>query len=743
MAHTETDQRDHARAVDRHSSSDGEVWGNYMNIRFIVPASVFIVGSYAGYALAAAAYGPTTSDNVSGSSSDMLTEVVVTAQKREERLKDVPISIVAITADELRDRQITSLEDLPYAVPDLSYASAGNSHYLEIRGISDIVGASSLIGIYIDDADVTLGGAATVQANPVTYDLQRVEVLRGPQGTLYGEGSAGGTVRFITNNPNLNAFAFNADVAAMQTKDGGPSQRVNSMLNIPLIDGQLGLRIAGTFEHDGGWIDQPAANLTDINDQNLTNVRFKGLWQPDAQFSVNTMVIINRDDRGMDFSDAGAPGQFTQEFGLTATPRVKNDYNLYSVTAAYDFSIARISNTTSYLQESAPQWNVPAFFPTTPPPYPPDSVYDYLVPLQYISDHLLTDELRLTSVAAGPWHWTVGGFFRKYTDQVDSPVNYYGLPGPPSAPLPAPYAASQETWYRSWSAFADTSYQFWERLTLGAGVRSFQETQHFHDYVALTVQDGDFHSVDPRAYAQFKLTQDVNVYASAAKGFRSGGFNAFDQPRYDPEDVWTYELGSKMTLLDNRIDMDADVFWSNYSNYQTFAPLPGLELVSAIQNVGHARIKGIEANIGWQPLTHWRFEARGDYLDARFTAINATSTAYLPGDPVDLVPRYQFTVSPQYDFTWLGRKVVSRLDYSQQGPETYRNRSSGSFYENESDIIHMLNFNTSLHWSENLTFGVFARNLLNDQGFTNPYSLIGNGVRPRPRTLGVEFNTSF
>src|ERR1700677_3919948 len=106
-------QADHARAVDRHPSSDGEAWGNYMKMRFLVPASVLIIWSYAGHASAAAAYGPTPSDSASGSSSDMLTEVVVTAQKREERLKDVPISIVAVTADELRDRQITSLEDVP------------------------------------------------------------------------------------------------------------------------------------------------------------------------------------------------------------------------------------------------------------------------------------------------------------------------------------------------------------------------------------------------------------------------------------------------------------------------------------------------------------------------------------------------------------------------------------------------------------------------------------------------------
>ncbi|MBS0417768.1 MAG: TonB-dependent receptor [Proteobacteria bacterium] len=702
-----------------------------MKKRFVVAASVLSVSCPAGYALGADAAG------------DQLQEVVVTAQKREQRLKDVPISIVAVGADELKDRQITSMEDLPNAVPGLGYTSAGNSHYIEIRGISDIVGSSSLIGIYIDDTDVTLGGAATVQANPITYDLERVEVLRGPQGTLYGEGSAGGTVRFISKNPNLSTFAFDSNVAAMFTQYGDPSQRINAMVNVPLIDGQVGLRVAGTFQHDGGWIDQPAAQRDNINAQDLTNVRIKGLWQPSSQLSIVAMAIINRNTRGMDFSDSGAPEQFTQVFGLTTSPRVKNNYDLFSLTATYDIaSVARISNTLGYVRAVVPQWSVPAYFQTTAQ-LTPGTVADYYVPLQDISDHLLTDELRLASAGTGPWQWTVGGFFRRYTDAVSAPVNYYGFPGPASQPLPDPYSSEILSKFRSWSAFLDTSYRFWDRLTLGAGVRSFQETQHFSDFVGMTQQSGTFHSVDPRVYAQFKLTPEVNLYTSAAKGFRSGGFNQFEQPQYQPENVWTYELGSKMSFPDARVDIDADVFLTNYSDYQTFAPLPGAELVSAIRNVGHARIKGIEADASWRPLAHWRLDMRGNYLNARFTEVAAESTAYIAGDPVDLVPRYQFAASAQHDYMLWGKTAVSRLDFTQQGPATYRNRSSGPWYYNESDIIQMLNFNTSLEWSNNLTLGVFARNLLNDQGFTNPYSIIGNGVRSRPRTVGVEFTASF
>lgn len=696
----------------------------------LLAASGAVIGSASAFSFAPAESGET------------LREIVVTAQKREENLKDVPISIVAVGAQELKDRQVSSLEELPYAVPNLSISNAGNSHYIQIRGISDIVGGGSLIGIYIDEADVTMGGLSSMQVNPVTYDLERVEVLRGPQGTLYGNGSAGGTIRFITKNPRLDHFGFDAGVAAMFTEDGGPSQRINATLNVPLIENELGLRVAGTFQHDGGWIDQPAAKQDKINAQDLTNVRVKGLWKPSSQLTVSAMAVVNRSNRGTDFSDSNSASTFTQVFGLTTVPKAKSNYEIYNLSVAYDFaSVARLTNSLGYVRAAAPQYGISAFF-TTAENSPPAETFNYYVPLQDIRDTVLTDELRLTSTGSGPWQWTVGSFFRRYTDSVNAPENYFDFPGAPGT-LPGAYSSSLKNQSKAWSVFGDTSYRIGDRLTIGAGIRGFRETQYFNDFVSLTAQQGDFHSVNPRFYAQYKLNDEVNVYASAAKGFRSGGFNSFSQPSYDPEKIWSYELGTKTSLLEGRLDFNADVFWSDYKNYQTFAPLPGAQLVSAIQNVGRGRIKGVEVDMSWRPVAAWQFEARGSFLDAKFIEINSDSTAYLPGDRIDLVPRYQVTFSAQNDTTLFGKKVANRLDYSQQGPETYRNRTSGDWYHSESGTINLLSFNSRLTWSENLSFAVFARNLLNDQDFTNPYSILGNGVRSRPRTFGVEFSTSF
>ena len=687
-----------------------------------------------------AASGPPAS--VSNEASDLkLEEIIVTAQKRAERLIDVPVSIVAVSADELKQRQITSLEDLPFIVPDLSILKNGNGDIFEIRGISNSSGNASLVGMYIDEADVTLGGGNSYDfINPVAYDLERVEVLRGPQGTLYGDGSAGGTIRFITKNPNLTTLSFGSDVAALFTQDGAPSQRINAVINVPLIEDQLGLRIASTFQHDGGWINQPAADQKDINSQDLTNVRIKALWKPADDLTVSAMAVVNRDERSLDFSDVGTPYAYTQMFNQTTTPRLRSDYDLYNLTVTYDlFSVARVLNTTTYLGTSQPEWNVGYTDQLTPPGTP---AVDNLIQFEQSNDHLLTDELRLTSLGSGRLQWTVGEFFRHYRDYANFPVIYFGPAGPPGTPLPVPYGYGADTLYKSWSTFGDANYRFTDRLTVGAGIRDFSEHQDFTSFPPVAQQTGDFHSVDPRVYAQFKITPDANIYTSAAKGFRTGGFNAFNQPKYEPESVWTYELGTKMTLLEGRISLDTDLFFSNYQGYQTYGISPVSEGVPIDSNAGRARVKGIESDLTWRPLPGWRLDARGDYVNARFTEIDATASSAAPGDPLDLVPRYQFTVSGQREFSLLGKAGSARLDYNQQGPTTQRNLSIGPWFYGESDIIHTLNFNTNVVLNDNLTVGFFAQNLLNDQGFVNSDSFISSGVRSRPRTFGVNFSVS-
>jgi outer membrane receptor protein involved in Fe transport len=243
---------------------------------------------------------------------------------------------------------------------------------------------------------------------------------------------------------------------------------------------------------------------------------------------------------------------------------------------------------------------------------------------------------------------------------------------------------------------------------------------------------------------EYKLTQDVNIYASGAKGFRSGGVNGFNQQTYTPEDIRTYELGEKMSLLGGNLSADAAVFWSDYKDYQIYGiPAPPAPPFAVTSNAGKARIKGIELDLSWRPAEQWTLGLNGDYLDTKFTRINATNTAYAVGDNLDFIPKYMFTVSAERELTWRGKKGFARLDYNQQGRDTYRNRSFGPQAYGESDVINMLNFNTGAQWNDQWSWKFFVRNLLNDRGYVDPQAFFGSAARSRPRTVGIDFTVKF
>lgn len=669
-----------------------------------------------------------------------LGEVIVTAQKRAERLIDVPISIVALSAEELRERKVTSLEDLALVAPGLSVqSSGGHQRRIMLRGTSNFVGNSSLVGLYLDEASVT--SDPTSQLDLRTYDLDRVEVLRGPQGTLYGEGSVGGTVRFITKDPVLDRLAARANVQALFTQDGEPGQRIDAMVNVPLIENQMGLRIAGTFDRESGWVDQPAAGRQDFNGQNLADVRVKGLWQPSSQFSASAMALIHRNDGAPNVGE-DENGNFTQVFNLAAVPSLRDDYDIFNVTLRYELASVQLLSTTSYVEQDKDTHNFGFQLPLAAPPAQP---FDVLSPSAKLDAHNFTEELRFQSLGSHPLQWSVGAFYRRARFEFDT-SSIFGLAGAPGTPLPAPFLAQVISETNSWAAFGDAHYALTERFTLGVGLRYFEDDE---DYTFGTVQSGTFHALSPRSYAQFRVSDTVNTYASAGKGFRSGGFNGLGQPPYDPENVWTYELGAKMSLAGGRVSVDTAVFYTDYEDYQIIGtvPLPGGGgLASITSNAGSAAVKGVEWALSWRPTSEWTLAFTGDYIHSEFYEINAADSSHEVGDRLDLSPKYSFVFSAQRNFTWGEKAGFGRVDYSQQGRSTFRNRNIAGpspWYFSESDVINMLGVDLGLHWNDHLSLELFAQNLLNDRGFVDALSIQRGASRSRPRTYGVGFNVSF
>lgn len=682
-----------------------------------------------------------------GNRREELSEVVVTAQKREQHAFDVPISIVAVSDDELKGRRVSSLDDLSLVVPGLGIQSSGSfQRRITLRGVSNIFGNySSLIGMYLDEASVTV--APSYQIDLKTYDLERVEVLRGPQGTLYGEGSVGGTIRFITKDPKLDRFSWAADATAQTTEGGDPGARIESMLNVPLIEDKLGIRIASTYDRQGGWVDQPAANRSDFNDQDLVNVRVKGLWKPSSQFSVNAMAVIHRNDAAPNAGE-DENGDYTQVLNLTTTPKTEDDYELYNLTLAYDFPGIRILSTSSYLEQDKEVRNLGFRYQLTPPEVPFPKFHFY-IPLRVLGNDIFSEELRMTSADTGRWNWTVGAYYR-HAQFDTSTSGIFALPPAPGDPLPNPRPSADNLRSESWAVFGDSSFELTDRLTLGTGLRYFEDEQrNINSTAPSLVRTGTFNSVNPRFYAQYRLTQQVNIYASAGKGFRSGGFNsgAFNiqnRPTFDPEKVWTYDLGAKMNVLGGRLGADLSLYYSDYSDYQITGFDPSdIQAPSVTSNAGSAVIKGVEWAFTWRPSERWMLGFNGQYAHSAFTEINLTGTRYQNGDPLDLFPKYGYTLSAQHELSWFGKPTAIRMDYNKQGRMSYRDRSFGSWYFDKSDVIDMLNLNVTMQWSQHLSLSVFGQNLLDDRGFTDPFAIEENASRSRPRTYGIGFGVTF
>ncbi len=671
-----------------------------------------------------------------------LQEIIVTAQKRAERLKDVPMSIVAVDAEELARRGISTTVDIAQSIPGVAVQDRGAavSRYIFMRGLGNTRGSQAMVGVYLDEQDVT--GFPFYALDLRAYDLERLEVLRGPQGTLYGSGAMGGVIRYITKRPDLSAVSGDTYVIASATQDGAPSATVGGSLNLPLAGNKLGLRIAGFYEESGGWIDQPAVSKSDINDQQLYSARVKGLWRPADALEISALAMIYRNDAGAPNIGEDRQGNYTQRFGRATTPSGSNDYETYNLTARYSFGAFDIVSSTGYFDLHLTSGEIGSIAPLSPPPAVP---FDSLNATDDLSATSFVQEVRLASTGISRFHWTLGGSYRD-AEQERLAVSLFGLPNAPAAFPSLAHETSE-----AWAVFGEGGFDLTTRFTLGAGLRYYEDTQKN----VVTVQSGHFNQLSPRFFAKYAATDQVSFYANVAKGFRSGGFNTAlaisrgAPPSFESDVIWSYELGSKGELLDGRMAFDIAGFYSEYQDIQDtgIALLGGLP-IALVGNLGEAVINGVDWDIALKLTNAFSIGTSGEYLtENRFTRLDALDASQAVGDPLKQIPKDREGVWAMYELQrWLGGDGgYIRIDYNRQGIAEYRNRrANGStpFYFSRSDRIDMLNL--SVGWEKDrASVQLFGRNLLNDRGYIDGESLELLAARSRPRTFGVQLNYHF
>jgi iron complex outermembrane recepter protein len=525
-----------------------------------------------GICLAATAFGETSG----GEQSNQLDEIVVTATKRASTVFDTPMSLTAVTGEDLQNRGITDLISLTQSIPGVSMRTAGPGETeFEMRGMTSSGGNSPTVGFYLDDTPLTAPADAQngkVVIDPNLYDLSRVEVLRGPQGTLYGSGSMGGTIKVVPNPPDPALFDASAEGIVGHT-DGGDSLNTgeNAMVNIPLGADTAALRIVGSESHDSGWINRiviapgqfpletnnfmtrgnvlaapVAKDYRDVNYTDLTGARATLLWNATDRLTITPSFFYQEIRQGGQSAIDSNPGTNAHYEVYDASEPFADRFNLASLNIHYQFDAFEVTSATAHWTRDetiaqdgteTQQWGfgLPSF--ATPTGLGPSLP----TPLEDDMSKQISEEIRFTSSGDSAFKWLAGYFYSHFKSDWNFHVLAVDLPEfLPAARLHLNdnlFTNLQPTEITQNAAFGEISYQITSDFKATAGLRRYSyRTSVVTDvsgYSSPTGDDSVFHSaaaeaaqgLNPKVDLSYGPSKNLMLYVTAAKGFRPGGGN--------------------------------------------------------------------------------------------------------------------------------------------------------------------------------------------------------------------------
>ena len=722
-----------------------------------------------------------------------LEEIVVTALHRSAGVQSVPVSIEAISGDTLSKTGASQLDDYFREVPSLNVtAGQGGANQISMRGVN--AAGEATVGVYYDETPVT-GPSATTQNSGANapdlnlFDVQRVEVLRGPQGTLYGASSMAGTIRIIFNKPNYKADEFATDDQVSSTVGGSIGYFSRGMANVPLVDDKLAVRVVGYYEKRPGWIDNVHFGTENVNDSNDRGVRSLIGFEPDDDTTLTATLLYQKssaEDLQGWFPSVGtyksnSPVQLpfdqqTQLYNLTGERKLgfgtltatgswyRYDYlraadltptgNLYAHTASA--CTAYFAQTAACTATEMSAWTAHALGLLPAIAYQPAYVrsQDY--------------EVRLASDEQMPaWlQWTIGGFYEKRFDHIVS-ENVTAIPATGAVTDPLQLIGSRfvQTNERQAAGFGELSVEPLADLTLTAGARYYSYDKNTAGQLTLgnpifaTVAN-NFTSVNTTASGSlekvnisYKFDPTVMAYVTASEGFRPGGANNIpglpgNLISYRPDSLWNYEVGFKSSWFNNQLVFNTAVYDIEWSNMQTSARTAN-GLFSFITNAGKARSRGSEADLTVLPMRGLSVRAGLGYTDARLTqdqsssAVLVTATTGRKGDLIPNVP--DWTASAGATYTWA---LNANFDGVVSGDYAYTGRLQSTFQTTDPYYASYGNFGTlSLRAGvENDKMGVyiFGQNVGNTVGNTAVLSTFGltrlsYGIAPSTYGVNVRY----
>lgn len=693
-------------------------------------------------------------------------EIIVTAGKRQQPLHDVPSSISALSGERLEQLGASMFEDYAGFIPGLSTLSIGGpgQRNLHLRGISAGDDPAATVGVYVDDVPVgsssAVGGGGRLALDLVPFDLERVEVLRGPHGTLYGASTLGGLFKYVTRAPNSRSTELRMEADLFDVDHGGTSWSVKAMANVPIATDIAALRVTGYHVDNAGWIDNVQLGQRDVNANRISGGRAALLLQPTVDLTIRLSAqlqdIKTHDAAQVDLDSAtGTPrvGAFAK--ARTIANSLDQAYRQYAGLLDYDAGFARLTAITSYatLRSDIVRDISPTF-----------SQLAGGVPVAFGHDletRKFVQEVRLASPSTRRFEWLLGLF---YTHEESDNAQRYRTLGGPFAALNPVGSADLPSHYKEYAAFGEVTANFGQRfdVTLGArwsrneqgatqvtgGVLSGVPVGQFLTDSAQSDDDIVTYVVAPR----FRLSDDVLLYARAASGYRAGGPNAVLPPAFtggilipktfDPDTVWNYELGLKAMLLEQRLTLGVATFIVDWRKVQLLQQIQGLYFRT---NGGKAESRGLEVEARYAATNNLQLGGSLAYMDATLREDTPASVGGRAGDRLPLVPRWTAAAFADYSFPLAGN-MTGLIGASYR----FVGQRPSSFAASPSNPSVMLNHYETLDLRAGirtgpLTLTVFGRNLTKSIAelsalATGPLTALSVG---RPRTIGVSVATAF
>ena len=740
----------------------------------------------------------------SRSDSSQLEEIIVTAEKRESTVQTTPISLTAVSGADIQDRGLANLDNLVQSVPGVSIRTSGpGMGEFEMRGIASTGGNSPTVGFYYDDVSLTAPSASNegkIVISPALYDLNRVEVLRGPQGTLYGSGSMGGTIKVVPNAPNLNAFDASAQVTFGDTDHGGFDHAENAMVNLPFGGGLAALRIVGSYARDAGWVDRvvvapgefPAPNgsvrgnvlaapiATDyhnVNDVERTTVRVSALIKPIEGLSITPSFFYQKlSAGGLPYIDS-TPGTDAHYQPFDVSENYRDEFKLGALTIKYTTSVLELSSTTSYwtrneplTQDTSESWQtglgLPGFTPA-------QGGLGAAYALEYNPTHQTTEELRVASVGDANPKWLVGYYYEDFHSAWDIVF--------PSANGAALFGSNNLFSYFSpmpiyqQSVFGEVTYNVTEPFAITLGLRRY----HYNAPVSIdqfgaltatvvTSTSEKDQGVTPKVSLSYDVTKDFMLYATAAKGFRPGGgtgpvptsgplsCEAQLQQEYGStgfvagpisfksDNVWSYELGEKLRLADNRVTINASAYFEKWNGVQQTNALSSCGYVYTA-NAGNAHVRGAELEVQAIVAHDLTVSANASYSHAALVSTGLIDAGFDPGTPIQQVPHWTSSASIAYRHS-----LTDQLALTARADNTYvGSRTDETFSINQLHSYDLANIRAGVdagRWSAVL----FVNNIADKRVLLNNITQDAVNLRTfnrvavsQPRTAGIDLNYRF